>query len=339
MKIVDFFKRIFSKKDNKQLLDAPKTQYQELVESIDDLELCKMFVERTTRNVTPEIEKAVQPYLQYQQAGNKVYEFPVQTAITKEDTLELARRFFESIDESLCEKFNNIINGNNSNIVLEMEKYNGKGASVTNPNKMPVTVYIPLRDDIRQLYELVHECTHTFDIDNGDTPTRSVLGEVAPQCMERLLDDFLLEMSDEDMQKYAFDRSTIEKDIKVRRITTFLSRFNNAQNLYRRCGDKKLDSRYMLAQIYSAHFNKFDKKQKKNKLVSFIECVKNDKFDMANSCFELSIDKNAKLNGLHRENYIREAISEVVDLIIPKTQDASKVQQRNVEIDSIDIVR
>ncbi len=60
MKIVDFFKRIFGKKDNKQLLNAPKTQYQELVESIGDLELCKMFVERTTRNVTPEIERKIQ---------------------------------------------------------------------------------------------------------------------------------------------------------------------------------------------------------------------------------------------------------------------------------------
>lgn len=38
MKIVDFFKKIFGKNDNKQLLDAPKTQYQDLVESIDDLE-------------------------------------------------------------------------------------------------------------------------------------------------------------------------------------------------------------------------------------------------------------------------------------------------------------
>lgn len=339
MKIVDFFKKIFGKNDNKQLLNAPETRYQELVESIDNLELCKMFVERTTRNVTPEIEKAIQPYQQYQQAGNKVYEFPVQTAITKEDTLELARRFFESIDDGLCEKFNNIVNGNNPNIIFEMEDYNGKGASVTNPNKMPVTVYIPIRDDIRQLYELVHECTHTFDIDNGDSPTRMVLGEVAPQCMERLLDDFLLEMSDEDMQRYGFERSIIEKDVKTRRIATFLSRFNNAQNLYRRCGDKMLDSRYMLAQIYSAHFNKFDKKVKKNKLLSLIECVKDDEFDKANSCFELSIDKKAKLNGLHRENYVEDTTSEVVNLIIPKTQDNVKTQQRNREIDNNYIVK
>ena len=140
----------------------------------------------------------------FSQAGNMVYNFPVQTTITKDNTIELARRFFESIDDGLCEKFNNIVNGNN---------------------------------------------------------------------LERLLDDFLLELSNEDMQRYGFERSTIEKDVKTRRITTFLSRFNNAQDLYRRCGDRKKDSRYMLAQIYSAHFNKFDKKVKKNKLISLAKTL------------------------------------------------------------------
>ena len=91
--------------------------------------------------------------------------------------------------EELYEKYNAIVNGSNPNIMLQMEEFNGKGASVNSPEKMPVTVYVPIRGDIRQLYELVHECTHTFDIDNGDTSTRKVLGEVAPQCMERLFVD------------------------------------------------------------------------------------------------------------------------------------------------------
>lgn len=95
----------------------------------------------------------------------------------------------------------------------------------------------------------------------------------------------------------------------------------------------------MLAQIYSAHFNKLDKKEKKNKLLSFIGCVKNDEFDRANSCFELSIDKKAKINGFYRDTYVGDAISEVADLIIPKTQDNTKTQQRDIEIDSNDIVR
>ena len=331
MKIVDFFKRILRRKDDKKLLDAPKTQYQKLVESIDDLELCKMFVEKATRSVTPEIEKKIQKY------GNKPYEYPLETRIYKENTIELAQRFFESIDRGLYEKYNAIVNGSNPNIMLQMEEFNGKGASVNSPEKMPVTVYVPIRGDIRQLYELVHECTHTFDIDNGDTSTRKVLGEVAPQCMERLLDDFLLGMSDDDMRKYGFDKEILEKNVRERRISTFLSRFHNAQDLERRSGNRELDSRYMLAQIYSAHFNKFDKNEKKNKILSFIECVKNDEFENANSCFELSIEKNARLSGLHREAYVGDAISEVMDLVVSKDQDYSRNQQR--ELDGDDIVR
>lgn len=331
MKIVDFFKRILRRKDDEKILDAPKTQYQKLVESIDDLELCKMFVEKATRSVTPEIEKKIQKY------GNKPYEYPLETRISKENTIELAQRFFESIDRGLYEKYNAIVNGSNPNIMLQMEEFNGKGASVNSPEKMPVTVYVPIRGDIRQLYELVHECTHTFDIDNGDTSTRKVLGEVAPQCMERLLDDFLLGMSDDDMRKYGFDKEILEKNVRERRISTFLSRFHNAQDLERRSGNRELDSRYMLAQIYSAHFNKFDKNEKKNKILSFIECVKNDEFENANSCFELSIEKNARLSGLHREAYVGDAISEVMDLVVSKDQDYSRNQQR--ELDGDDIVR
>jgi len=257
----------------------------------------------------------------------------LKTRISKGDALELARKFFESIDNSLFEKYNDIVNGTNTNIIFEMEKFNGKGANVTPPDKIPVKVYVPIKDDLRMLYEIVHECTHTFDIDNGDNPTRNVLGEVAPQCMERLVDDFLLEMSDEDIQKYGFDRNIIGKDIKDRKITTFLSRFNNARTLYRGEGTRKVEARYMLAQIYSAHFNKFDKKHKKDKLLSFIECVKNDEFDRANSYFELYINKNARLNNLHRETYVDDAISEVVDLIIPKNQGNEELQRKNIEID------
>ena len=324
MKIVDFFKRIFGKNDNKKSLDAPKTQYQKLVESIDDLELCKMFVERATRNVTPEIEKAIKKY------GSKPEDYTLKTRVSKEDTLELARRFFENIDHGLYEKYNEIVNGSNPNIIFQMEEFNGKGASVKSPENMPVTVYVPIRGDISQLYALVHECTHTLDINNRDNSTRKVLGEVAPQCMERLLDDFLLGMSDQDMAKYGFDKETLEKDIKDIRITTFLSRFHNAQSLYRRSGIRILESKYMLAQIYSSHFNKLDKKEKKNRLLSFIECVKNDEFENANRCFELSIDKNARLNRFYRGTYVGDAISEVVDLLVPKHQEDSRNQQRRL---------
>ena len=108
-------------------------------------------------------------------------------------------------------------------------------------------------------YEMIHELTHTLDIDNGDTTTRRVLGEVAPQCMERMLDNYLLTMTDNELNKYGFNKTILEKDIQDRRLSTFASRFHNTQNLNNRKGNRELDSRYMLAQIYSSHFNNLDK--------------------------------------------------------------------------------
>ena len=185
MKVIDYLKRMFNKNKNQQLLNAPRTQYQELVESIDNIGLSNMFI----GEITPVLLKTIQQY-----KGNP-YEYPLQTKISKDNTIELTQNFFESIDEDISRKVNDIIDGNNPNITLKMENYNGKGACVSNPNQMPITVYIPIRQDLRQLYEMVHELTHTLDVDNGDTPTRRVLGEVAPQCMERMLDNFLLTMS------------------------------------------------------------------------------------------------------------------------------------------------
>lgn len=58
MKIVDFFKNIFNKKQSQGLLNKPKTKYQKYVESIDDLELCEMFI----NGITPELENVKEWY-------------------------------------------------------------------------------------------------------------------------------------------------------------------------------------------------------------------------------------------------------------------------------------
>ena len=179
-----------------------------------------------------------------------------------------------------------------------METKNVDFAETTNPDEKPVKVRVPIRGDLRQLYEFAHECTHTFDIDNGWTETRLVLAEVAPQCMERLLDEYLLGMSEAELKKYGFDKRVLEKDIQDRRLSTFFNRLWNIETLNGKhpIKDRRKDSNYMLAQIYSAHFNKFDKSQKRNKLISFIKCVNNDDFDGANNCFGLLINRNQKLH-------------------------------------------
>ena len=338
MKIADFFRNLFNKKSNQKLLNTPKTKYHKLVESIDDFELCQMFI----NGMTPELENKRVKY------GDKPYDYPLQTKVSVADSVEIVKKFFESIDEEMAKKVNNIISGTNPDIILETK--NVEFAETTDPDKKPVNVRVPIRGDIRQLYEFVHECTHTFDIDNGWTDTRMVLAEVGPQCMERLLDDYLLEMSEAELQKYGFDKKVLERDIHDRRISTFFGRLWNVESLneYNEVkkgkilekdrkyptGDPKKDSRYMLAQIYSAFFNKFDKNQKKNKLISFIECVNNDDFDGANRCFGMQI---AKVNKLKRGFYISDAISEIETLIKSKSQtgNVEKVQVQAMEQDTI----
>ena len=249
--------------------------------------------------------------------------------------MEIAQNFFKSIDDEILKKANDIINGKNPNIKLQMKENDNSGASVSQPNQFPIVVNVPIRNDIRQLYELIHELTHTFDIENGDTETRRVLGEIAPQCMERLLDDYLLGMSDEEMQKYGFDKKVIEKDVKTRRLMTFLTRYHNAVSLDRRTGNRELDSRYMLAQIYSAHFNKFDKREKCYKLISFIKCVQDDDFEKANETFGIQIGKD---NKLQREFYISDMISEVYTLV--KTQNVQNTKYKeNTQENEQDIIK
>lgn len=63
------------------------------------------------------------------------------------------------------------------------------------------------RNSITLLY---NELTHCLDVDKGDNTTRQLLGEIAPQCMERLLDNFLIKQSN--LEK--FDIDTLLEDIE-----------------------------------------------------------------------------------------------------------------------------
>jgi len=92
LKIVDFFKNIFNKKQSQGLLNKSKTKYQEYVESIDDLELCEMFI----NGITPELENVKEKY--------GVGDYPLQTKISVADSIEIAKKFFESIDINFSKK-------------------------------------------------------------------------------------------------------------------------------------------------------------------------------------------------------------------------------------------
>ncbi len=193
---------------------------------------------------------------------------------------------------------------------------------------MPININVTEYGDLRDIYGLIHELTHSFDIDNGDTSTRRILGEVAPQCMERLLDNYLLENGN----SFGFDNDILLKDIDIRRLTTFISRTQNALDFNSKVGNREKNSRYVLAQLYQSELMKNDSTQAKNKLVNFINYIKNNDFEGANHTFGMKIEKN---NQLQRGNIITSAILEGENLLKKISQKTSDIEV--VDINSIDL--
>ncbi len=323
MGIMDLFKKSGKRKEV-SAVDSVDEKYREYVESIDDNGLSKLFV----TGITPELEAERSKY------GLDPYKYPLRTIVSAADTEIIVKKFFASISSKLHDRVCSFYEGTDPNARINGD-YQGSDAKTSNPSKLPVTISIPLRGDLRQVYEAVHEITHALDIKNGDNPTRRVLGEVAPQCMERLIDDFLLKMSDEDMKEFGFDRSTLMDDIRTRRLSTFFSRFGNAESLdefVRACknpkidrkhphGDRVEDSRYMLAQIYSTSFESYKGEEKIARLLTFIESVENDDFRGANRSLGMQIYRE---NAIQRDGYILKTISAVDSLVKPK-QDKDRI--------------
>ena len=127
--------------------------------------------------------------------------------LTEEQTKKVALEFFKSLDRDLYERAKNIIEGN-SDIDFNMYKLDkDDDFSIQKDNGMPVhtkkpcviskngksAVYLPCKGTIEDIYLLVHELSHTFDLIPNDNPTRNLLGEVTPYCLEAMLSQYLVE--------------------------------------------------------------------------------------------------------------------------------------------------
>lgn len=280
-----------------------------------------------------------------------IYDFPLQTKLTKKQTIQLAKKFFESIDPSFTKRAEDIISGASKEgegqyINLQMYPYDKYSKyyqtkydkhSVLKKNKSEtefvegdqnhIIIDVPLKGDLRDLYSLVHEITHTFDTKNGDTGARNVLGEVIPQVMERNLDNFLSNISDEDKIEYGINNLTLEEDIKNRKITTFLSRYNNVRLLNTQEGNKVKNTRYMLAQIYQTQFMKLPIKERTEKIKSFLKAIVNDDFDEANKVAKIDIN-----NYFRQDMYISNTIYEVKKIIENQNDDKTKEKSINKDL-------
>ena len=133
----------------------------------------------------------------------------ISQSMTIDQVKKIALDFLKSIDEELYQKAKSIINGKTDfefNIYYKdeispkqmdvkrkdgMPKYTSFGCLHTTNGKKGI--YIPCERNIRDVYLLVHEISHSFDYCNPDTPTRNLLGEITPKIFEMLLQQYLLE--------------------------------------------------------------------------------------------------------------------------------------------------
>jgi hypothetical protein len=309
MKIKEIFSNLKNKLFNKTKKLPEQLEnndyYSKFTKSINDIGLIEMFEKQLPQNLKTIIDNS---------KGN-IYNKPLSTQISGEQLIPITRDFFDSIDSEISVKINSILDGKDNRFNLNINP-NGNGENkVSNPNRIPINIDVTQFGDLRDVYGIVHELTHCLDIENGDTAARRILGEVAPQCMERMLDVYLIENCD----SLGFNSEILLKDIEKRKFTTFISRAQNAihfnnlrnSNYATRNFEQEKDSRYVLAQIYQTQLMKNDNVQAKNKLVEFINCVKNNDFDGANSAFEMEIEHN---NIKQREENISNTIKDAEEI-------------------------
>lgn len=295
--------------------------YSKFTESINDIELIKMFEEQIPQDLRKIIDNT---------KGN-IYNRTLSTPISSEQLMQITKSFFGNFDNEISVKINRILDKKDNRFNLNVNSSVNGENKVSNPNKIPVDIDVTQYGDLRDVYGLVHELTHCLDIDNGDNDTRKILGEVAPQCMERMLDKYLIE----NCEVLGFNSKTLLNDIEKRKFTTFVSRAQNAihfnnlrkSNLTRTLEQEK-DSRYVLAQIYQSQLMKDDIEQAKNKLTNFINYIKDNDFDGANKTFGIQIKKD---NKLQRNNIVKDSIAEGSELYNSLIEEANNIKDFNID--------
>ena len=261
----------------------------------DDLELSSIFFSYYNGNTNINTL--------YDEYNPKKGMFNLNTKLTREQTIELAHKFFKSISSELDNYFMSLVN--NPNLV-----HFDKNENNPRSNREQGEAYLTEYGDLRDLYTIVHEISHLFDYRKNNV-TGKLLTETNAQCMERLLDLFLLSLSNEELQKYNIDTYILIKDIYNRNIATFFTRLDmirdiNINNLRK----KAIHSSYMLAEIYSHSFRKLNFDEGKDIIIRLINCIRNDHFDDAIKLFNIDISKF----NLNRSNISNELLDCIYNL-------------------------
>ena len=170
-----------------------------------------------------------------------------------------------------------------------------------------VHAYAKETGTLTDVYSLVHEISHTLYVQNQFGEARMILGEVIPQCMERMFDGYLIELAER--KEVYMNVECLKKDIIKRKISTAIDRFRMTRKIakgeYKFASDKAELSRYMLAQIYATQLMEIDKSVRKQRIFDFMEALKSNDIQKANNAFNMQIGKE---NAKERDKYIINSI-------------------------------
>ena len=247
-----------------------------------------------------------------------IYNMPLDSKLSEMQTIELAKQFFSSLGTKLSNKATQVIESKSSKFKFVLEKYGKSLDKEGNPKEAEVSnfseVYCPMRGDLRDLYSIVHEVTHTFDLKNGDTETRKIFGEIAPQCIERMLDEYLLNLNDKDIQKYGLNRNVLIQDVRKRQVSTFLSRKDDIKSFNNETRNKEVHLRYILAQIYSSAFMKLDAKTRVDSLIEFMKNIESNEIGSCSKSFGIDLKNKFKTQLLMSEivNNVRNTHNQIM---------------------------
>lgn len=294
--LLKLINKIFNKKNNK-IESLPPTQSEKLLEEITSGGIIKDFEREINNGIN--IVKLDSLYGKKLGTEKYIYNLPLASKLSENQTILLAKHFFASLGTELSDKVNRVLSGEDSQFKFVFENYGQSLDRNGNPREAKVSnfseVYCPIRGDLRDLYSVAHEVTHTFDLGNGDTEARKIFGEIAPQCMERMLDEYLLNLSDRDIQKYGFDRNILIQDVRNRQVSTFLVRKDNIESFNNGTGNKALDLRYILAQIYSSAYMKLDKNTRTSELLELMKSIGSNDSISCSKAFGIDLKNKLKM--------------------------------------------
>lgn len=122
--------------------------------------------------------------------GNSIYTLELKSKLTEQQVLELAKKFFCSLGTDFEKKSEDVIDGTNAKFKFITEPY---GQTIVNgkPRESELRnfeeIFCPMRGDLRDLYSVVHEVTHSMDLEKGETESRTIFGEIAPQLYGKII--------------------------------------------------------------------------------------------------------------------------------------------------------